>query len=190
MLSRSARRGPQWRRLATAAVIVGGLGLAQAAWRITRDHPHQQVYFSILPPSFSQTHFDLDYWGLSYRQGLEWVLAHDPATVIRVSVAVPQPPVEVPYGEHLLYMNSLILPPADRARLRFTDDNTLPTISSPPIVIRPTLSQITWARKCTLFKLMACAFCPFFVAQANSYPWWLHLSDRYFVCLASIFLLL
>jgi hypothetical protein len=54
---------------------------------------------------------------------LEWVLAHDSAPVIRVSVTAPQPPVDVPYGEHLLYVNSLILPPSDRARLRFTNDN-------------------------------------------------------------------
>jgi hypothetical protein len=123
VLSQAARRGPQWRRLATAGALVGGIGLAHPAWRIIRDHPHQQVYFSVLPPSFAQTNFDLDYWGLSYRQGLEWVLAHDSAPTIRVSVVVPRPPVDVPYGEHLLYVNSLILPPGDRARLRFTDDN-------------------------------------------------------------------
>jgi hypothetical protein len=123
VLSEAAQRGRQWRRLAIAGTLAGSLGLAHVAWRMARDHPHQQVYFSILPPSFAQTNFDLDYWGLSYRQGLEWVLAHDPAPVIRVSVVVPQPPVDVPYGEHLLYVNSLILPPSDRARLHFTNDN-------------------------------------------------------------------
>jgi hypothetical protein len=123
VLSEAARRGRQWRRLATAGALAGSLALAHVAWRMARDHPHQQVYFSILPPSVAQTHFDLDYWGLSYRQGLEWVLAHDPAPVIRVSVVAPHPPVDVPYGEHLLYVNSLILPPSARARLHFTDDN-------------------------------------------------------------------
>ena len=107
----TTRRWNQWQPVA-AALLVGGLGIAHSAWRIIRDHPHQQTYFSILPPNFAQRHFDLDYWALSYRQGLEWILAHDPAPTIKVSSPWP--------GVGLLYNNSLILPPSDRARLRFT----------------------------------------------------------------------
>jgi hypothetical protein len=106
-----AQRGYWWRRAALAGGFLGVLGTAHAGWRIIRDHPHQQVYFSFLPASYAQTHFDLDYWGLSYRQGLAWVLAHDAAPTITVYSPWP--------SGHLVYVNSLILPPAERARLRF-----------------------------------------------------------------------
>ncbi|MBC6608343.1 glycosyltransferase family 39 protein [Hymenobacter sp. BT188] len=108
-----ARQRPQWRPLAMGAFLVVIFGMVHAAWRIVRDHPHQQTYFSILPPSYAQRNFDLDYWGLSYRQGLEWVLAHDQAP--NISVYSPWP------SGHLVYTNSLILPPTDRARLRFAN---------------------------------------------------------------------
>jgi hypothetical protein len=49
--------------------------------------------------------------GLSYRQGLEAILARDERDVIVVAVA------SQPGG-----LNSLIVAPADRARLRFDDD--------------------------------------------------------------------
>lgn len=107
----AAQRGRWWRRLALAGGFFGVLGTAHTVWRIICDHPHQQVHFSVLPASFAQTHFDLDYWGLSYRQGLEWVLAHDPAPSIGVYSPWP--------SGHLVYANSLILPPRQRARLRF-----------------------------------------------------------------------
>lgn len=122
-MSQIAQRWPHWRPVALTLGLVGGLGMLHSAWRIIHDHPHQQLYFSILPPDYVQRNFDLDYWGLSYRRGLEWLLIHDPAPVIHVSVNIPQPPVDIPYGEHLLYVNSLILPPKDRARLRFSNDN-------------------------------------------------------------------
>ncbi|SMB81934.1 hypothetical protein SAMN00120144_3033 [Hymenobacter roseosalivarius DSM 11622] len=112
-LTAMARQWPRWRPLALGAALIGSWGMLHAAWRIARDHPHQQTYFSILPPSFAQRNFDLDYWGLSYRQGLEWVLAHDQAPTI--SVHSPWP------SGTLVYTNSLILPPTDRARLRFTN---------------------------------------------------------------------
>lgn len=107
----AARRGRWWRRAALVGGFFGVLGATHAGWRIIRDHPHQQVYFSVLPAHFAQTHFDLDYWGLSYRQGLEWVLTHDPAPTITVHSPWP--------SGHLVYANSLILPPTERARLRF-----------------------------------------------------------------------
>ncbi|QIL76413.1 glycosyltransferase family 39 protein [Hymenobacter sp. HDW8] len=112
-LAATARQRPQWRPVAISAALVVSGGMVHAAWRIVRDHPHQQTYFSILPPSFAQHNFDLDYWGLSYRQGLEWALTHDQAPTINVHSPWP--------SGHLVYTNSLILPPADRARLRFTN---------------------------------------------------------------------
>lgn len=47
------------------------------------------------------------YWGLSFRQGLEWVLRHNTRPVIRVRTNLPATDVR----------NRHLLPPADRARL-------------------------------------------------------------------------
>ncbi len=46
-----------------------------AVWMIVH-HPVQNVYFSI-PAKLVQGNFELDYWGLSFREGIEYVLAHD-----------------------------------------------------------------------------------------------------------------
>jgi hypothetical protein len=73
-----------------------------------RMHPHQQVYFSFLPTSAVVNQFDRDYWGLSYRQGLEWILAHDSSPTITY------------YGDPtLLYCGGLLLAPEQKARLQY-----------------------------------------------------------------------
>ncbi len=54
----------------------------------------------------------MDYWGLSSRRGLEYILRHDPAETIRVKV------LNFP-GE----LNASLLPPAERKRLIFVRKN-------------------------------------------------------------------
>jgi hypothetical protein len=103
------QRRTQWRYLAFGALAVAGLEVGHTAVRMAQMHPHQQVYFSFLPATTAERLFERDYWGLSYRQGLEWILTHDPAPQVNVSVAWPTP----------LYNNSLILAPAGRNRLRY-----------------------------------------------------------------------
>jgi hypothetical protein len=56
---------------------------------IVGDHPHEHVYFN-LPARMTWSpvtqNFDADYWGLSYRKGLETLLARDTARIIHVRV--------------------------------------------------------------------------------------------------------
>lgn len=55
-----------------------------------RNHPHQNVYFNILLPrqdEYLRRNWERDYWGVSYRQGLEHVLLTDDSDEIKVSVA-------------------------------------------------------------------------------------------------------
>src|SRR3989338_7994559 len=59
--------------LAIALPTAGFLWIA--GWMV-RFHPLQYVYFSI-PSRYVEHNFELDYWGLSYRQGFEWILEHD-----------------------------------------------------------------------------------------------------------------
>ncbi|UYZ58471.1 ArnT family glycosyltransferase [Hymenobacter latericus] len=108
----------QWqRRLVRRVALVGAgllaLGAAEPLARIVLDHPHQQVYFSLLPGRVVEQQFERDYWGLSYRKGLEWILAHDTAARIPVC-ARPLDPV---------YVNTLILSGADRQRLVLARDH-------------------------------------------------------------------
>jgi hypothetical protein len=76
-------------------------------------HPFQHVYFNRLAGSGDQIgqRFELDYWGVSYRDGLAYIAATDPRERINVLAA------NLP-GE----WNSLILPEADRARIRYVYD--------------------------------------------------------------------
>lgn len=75
-------------------------------------HPLEHVYFNALVPDSRpeevRERFEMDYWGTSYKQALEHILATDPAPVIRVAVA------NTP-GLH----NAMLLTRAQRERLRF-----------------------------------------------------------------------
>jgi len=80
---------------------------------IAAYHPYQNVYFNRLAGSGDQVRyrFELDYWGVSYREGLQYIAATDPRESINVLAA------NLP-GE----WNSLILPEADRRRFRYVYD--------------------------------------------------------------------
>jgi hypothetical protein len=103
----------RWRPKALAmAVLLAALalGTAQVMWRMVAEHPFQYVYFSFLPGKVIEQNFERDYWGLSTKQGLEWVLAHD-----------ARPTLTVGMDERTaltLLINLKMLPPAARARLR------------------------------------------------------------------------
>ncbi|MCG8699134.1 MAG: glycosyltransferase family 39 protein [Bacteroidales bacterium] len=56
-----------------------------AFWNV-RNHPNQQVYFNVLAGKAEcvEKNFIRDYWGVSYRQGLEYLLEEYPNDTIRV----------------------------------------------------------------------------------------------------------
>lgn len=94
-------------------VVVGALILAsaQATAAMVRLHPYQNVYFNGLDaPTRARERFELDYWGTSYREGLEHVLRRDGRERIRVWVA----------NDPGMY-NALLLPRAERERLVFVE---------------------------------------------------------------------
>ena len=101
-------------RIASAALIfLLALSLGSTATFMIRHHPFQNVYFNSL---VGGTHgasgkFELDYWGLSYRQGLEHLVATDRSP--RITVFSAHPP-----GRY----NADILKPADRKRIVYVPD--------------------------------------------------------------------
>ena len=102
---------PKARMLGARVLLVGtAFGTAQVVWRMASEHPYQYSYFSFLPGPVVEQNFERDYWGLSTKQGLQWVLAHD---------ARPQIPVSMDEATGLtLLINLKMLAPAERARLR------------------------------------------------------------------------
>ena len=71
-------------------------------------HPYQQVYFNFLvdreTPGYLGTQYDLDYWGLSAYEGLQYLVA-----------AYPEQPIEVDWRPA---DDRRVLAAADRGRIR------------------------------------------------------------------------
>lgn len=84
------------------------LSFATTGYFMVKYHPHQQVHFNLLAGRKVGSKFELDYWGLSYRQGLEHVLRNDASSIIKVNAA------NFP-GK----LNAKILEPKERERLRY-----------------------------------------------------------------------
>lgn len=71
--------------------IYGILGLYFLGLSIfmIQNYPHQQVYFNYLLPSeneYIRKNYELDYWGTSYKQALEYLLKTDDRELIKVAV--------------------------------------------------------------------------------------------------------
>ena len=64
-----------------------GLFLFHIAFVMIKNHPHQNVYFNFLAGKNIQTKFELDYWGLSNKQALEYILKNDSKSVIKIGSA-------------------------------------------------------------------------------------------------------
>ena len=108
---RAAPPASATRRLGWVAGAALALGVAHTAVRQVADHPYQYAYFSFLPAPTTARLFERDYWGVSSRDGLAWIMAHDRSAIIAVSdTLLMVGPVR---------NNALLLPLADQARLRF-----------------------------------------------------------------------
>jgi hypothetical protein len=56
---------------------------------MVKNHPFQSVYmneFVSHDKEYIRKHFEMDYWGCSHKQALEYILAHDPSTSIKVDM--------------------------------------------------------------------------------------------------------
>ena len=86
------------------------ISLVSTASYMVIQFPHFHVYFNSFvrknEPEQLRKYMELDYWGLSYRQGLEYILANDPNPEIHVNHANPS-------GDY----NLQILKPEQRSRI-------------------------------------------------------------------------
>ncbi len=78
-----------------------------------KSHPFEDVYFNFLlskKHQYLRKTFELDYWGTSFKQALEYIVARDRSPVLKIKVA------NLP-GEY----NSYILKPEDRRRIQYVE---------------------------------------------------------------------
>ncbi|HEC82922.1 MAG TPA: hypothetical protein ENI46_00365, partial [Firmicutes bacterium] len=104
------------KRVVLGIVLVGfAVDLVSVTIFMVRNHPHENVYFNTLVGGVRGAvgKFELDYWGLCYRQGLEWIAATDSHSPILVNAATAP-------GRYNAYM----LKSEDRRRLLFVPDPT------------------------------------------------------------------
>lgn len=60
--------------------------IARVIYYMIRYHPYQHLYFNVLVGGMAEVkrNFVLDYWGLTYREGLTYIAGHDPRREITV----------------------------------------------------------------------------------------------------------
>jgi hypothetical protein len=96
-------------RLRWSLFLLVIISFLSTATFMIRNHPHQNVYFNFLAGEETTKNFEADYWGLSYRQVLQYLLDHDSSDTIKI-VSVNWP------GK----ANADIFPQSQRNRLQFT----------------------------------------------------------------------
>lgn len=95
------------------AALTGLIFLPVGLW-MTAYHPYQNLYFNPMAAPDMQTvkmRFDMDYWGLTYRRGLEAILEQDERRLVNVRV-------DNAAGEY----NAAILPLDQAKRLNFVQN--------------------------------------------------------------------
>jgi hypothetical protein len=94
------------------------LGMAPAIAFMIRNHPLEHLYFNRLAgPDMASVkqRYDFDYWGLSYRQTLEYIVRTDTTKKINVRAA-----------NYPGIANWFILPEPDRRRIRLVSRDEVP----------------------------------------------------------------
>ena len=80
---RGVTAGCRRRRLRVGGYGLAGFGLGLVVFEMIRIHPYQEVYFNRLvdrtTPESLRAQYDVAYWGVQYREGLEYLLARYPA---------------------------------------------------------------------------------------------------------------
>jgi hypothetical protein len=95
--------------------VVTAISIVHTAVWMWKAHPFQNVYFNILAGTDLRSRYDLDYWGLSNRNALEYILKNDQSEVIYVR-ADSWTPLGVSFD---------MIDAQDRNRLRYSEDQSL-----------------------------------------------------------------
>ena len=100
-------------------LIVQGLCTLQLvliAYFMIQYHPFHQVYFNNFvshKPGYLRLNYDMEYWGCSYKQGIDHLLASDQSKTIKVNCDYMV----------LLANNISLLPEDERSRIQYVEKN-------------------------------------------------------------------
>ncbi len=86
------------------------LGMGNTAFWMFKNHPFQHVYFNILAGSNIENNYERDYWYLSARKGLEYIVNNDDRSHIKIFKPVG-------FGKH----NLVMLSPSDQKRIEWVE---------------------------------------------------------------------
>ena len=79
---------------------------------MVKYHPYQHLYFNFIAGKDYSKVFDTDYWGLSYKEGIEYILKNDQRDKIKIETLYPKSREKISY----------ILDEKERSRLFFNED--------------------------------------------------------------------
>ena len=102
-------------KIKIAVQAICGTQVAFILFFMVANYPFQYVYFNPLvshDEEFLRRNYEMEYWGTSMKQGLEYLLENDTAKVITVCATYKGP----------LDNNILMLPPDQRKRFAWTED--------------------------------------------------------------------
>jgi hypothetical protein len=83
-----------------AALILLAVGLLEPVMFMVRNHPYENVYFNRLAgDNMAQIkqNFELDYWGLAFKQGIDYILKSDPERKIPIYITLPPGKMYIQY---------------------------------------------------------------------------------------------
>jgi len=91
-------RHPIWLRILAGMVLA--IGLLEPLVFALQYHPHENVFFNVFAGNSTSLRqkFEQDYWGLSYKQGIDYILAHDQSSKIYLAIN------DKPGNEYIEYM--------------------------------------------------------------------------------------
>lgn len=87
--------------------LLSGQFISIAIW-MWHVHPYQNLYFNYFVSTNKSELFEKDYWGLTNLQGLNYIVAHDKSSLIRVA----------PLGATSLTQSTMMLSPEERHRIK------------------------------------------------------------------------
>jgi len=65
------------------------LFMSHIIFTMYKYHPHQNIYFNLLAGKKTEKYFELDYWGLSNKQALEYIINNEDKKIIKIGSAGP-----------------------------------------------------------------------------------------------------
>jgi len=103
-----------YRIVATIIILAISLNMFNTIFFMIKYHPYQNLYFNRVAGKNmreAKKNFELDYWGLTYKKGLEYILKNDKRDGIKIAA-----------NTVAAEFNFYILPEKDRKRLLYIEN--------------------------------------------------------------------